>query len=308
MMKRTRGNTFRDLQIFAAIAEFGNYTDAAAKLGIDATSVRRRISALEAKLNHLLVIKEGRSIRITPEGIELYQEFIQQERAFKEMLTEFQSTKQVKKDSLIDIVIPNGIIEYILAAKLPQYLQNNLDVRLNLTCDNLNTNILAEKYDFVILRTIPSQNQLVIKKLYNPKFYLYCTPEYKKCYGIPQTIDELSSHMFIHRTYANIKEQKYFYASNGFETITFVNNSRFGTSSSTTDKNIVMGNHAIVSGTDALYETELKQGKIIKIFPEYYFSDDSNGFYLIYDKNRPPNRIVQNLIDFIIEVFNVDHS
>lgn len=106
MMKRTRGNTFRDLQIFAAIAEFGNYTDAAAKLGIDATSVRRRISALEAKLNHLLVIKEGRNIRITPEGIELYQEFIQQERSFKEMLTEFQSTKQVKKDSLIDIAVP----------------------------------------------------------------------------------------------------------------------------------------------------------------------------------------------------------
>ena len=39
-----------------------------------------------------------------------------------------------------------------------------------------------------------------------------------------------------------------------------------------------MGNHAIVSGTDALYEMELKLGTIIKIFPEYYFSDDSNGF------------------------------
>jgi DNA-binding transcriptional LysR family regulator len=307
-MKRTRGNTFRDLQIFAAIAEFGNYTDAAIKLGIDATSVRRRISALEEKLNHLLVIKEGKSIRITPEGILLYQEFIQQERLFKEMLAEFQSTKQVENNNTIDIIIPNGIIEYILAAKLPQYLQNNLDVRLNLTCDNLNTNILAEKYDFVILRTIPSQNQLVIKKLYNPKFYLYCTPEYIQRYGIPQTIDELSSHMLIHRTYANIEEQKYFYASNGVETMTFVNNSRFGTSSSTTDKNIVMGNHAIVSGTDALYEMELKRGTIIKIFPEYYFSDDSNGFYLIYDKNRPPNKTVQNLIDFIIAIFDENNN
>lgn len=302
-MIRTKGNIFRDLQIFAAIAEFGNYSDAAFKLGIDPTSVRRRISALEEKLNHLLVIKEGRKIRITPEGTLLYQEFIRQERSFREMLNDFIATKQVTGNSSIDIIIPNGIIEYILAAQLPQYLQNNPDVTLNLTCDNLSVSVIAEKYDFVILRTIPRQNHLVVKKLYDPKFYLYCTPEYKRLYGLPETIEGLSSHMLIYRTYAGIRKQKYFYASNGIETITFVNNSRFGTSSSTTDKNIVMGNHAIVSGTDILYKTELEQGTIIKIFPEYYFYDESNGFYLIYDKNRPPNKVVQDLINFIIQVF-----
>lgn len=302
-MIRTKGNIFRDLQIFAAIAEFGNYSDAAVKLGIDATSVRRRISALEEKLNHLLVIKEGRKIRITSEGVLLYQEFIRQERSFREMLAEFTATKPVTGNSSIDIIIPNGIIEYILAAKLPQYLQDNPEIILNLTCDNLSVSVIAEKYDFVILRTIPKQNQLVVKKIYDPKFYLYCTPEYKRLYGLPETIEGLSAHMLIYRTYAGIKKQKYFYASNGIETVTFVNTSRFGTSSSTTDKNIVMGNHVIVSGTDTLYKTELEQGTIIKIFPEYYFYDESNGFYLIYDKNRPPNGVVQNLIDFIVQVF-----
>lgn len=302
-MKSLKGNIFRDLQIFAAVAEFQNYSDAAAKLGIDISSVGRRIKSLEERLKHLLLVKDGRNIRITAEGMSLYQEFIQQEQAFCKMLAEFQDSKPIKHNCSINIVIPNGIIEYILSAKLPLYIRNNPEIKLNLICDNLNTNIIAEKYDFVILRNIPSQNQLVIKKLYELKFYLYCTPEYKRHYGLPQSLNELSSHLLIHRLYPNRSSSKYFYATNGTETYTLVNNSRLGTSSSTTDKNIVLSNHAIVSGTDILYKTELEQGTIIKVFPEYCFIDDFKAFYLIYDENRPPGIAVQNLIDFIVKAF-----
>ena len=56
-------------------------------------------------------------------------------------------------------------------------------------------------------------------------------------------------------------------------------------------KIFIMGNHAIVSGTDALYETELKQGKIIKNFSGILFSDDlTMVLFNLMIKNRPPNR------------------
>lgn len=304
MKKSIRSNTFRDLQILSAVAEFKNYSDAASKLGINASSVSRRIKALEERFKHPLVIKGVRNMRITPEGESLYQTFIQQENAFHEMLSKFQASKKpAKLHSVINIGIPNGVIEYILSLKLPQYLRDNPGVKLNLACHNLNINVVPEKYDFLILRDIPAQSQLIIKKLYEPKFYLYCTPEYKMRYGVPEIPDELSSHMIVHRTRPNSTEYKCFYASNGEETVTLMNSSCFGTNSSTADRNIIMGHDAIVSGTDALYKNELKQGLVIKVLPKYHFFNDFKAFYLIYNKNHLLDPAVQQLMDFVFDVF-----
>lgn len=303
-MKNIKGNMFRDLQIFRAVVEFKNYTDAALKLGIDNSSVSRRVKALEAKLNHLLVIKNGRDLRITAEGMTLYNEFIEQERAFSKMLVDFQEIRPITHTTLISIAIPNGLIEYILSPKLSKFTRDNPDIKLNLVCHNLNINVIEEKFDFVITRDIPKQDHIAIQKIYAPKFYLYCTSEYVKQYGTPMSLIELSEHMIIRRSYPNGDEPLCFYASDGVETLSLVNNSRFSTSSSTTDKNIVMGHDAIVSGTDALYKDELASGQIVKVLPQYHFVDEFKAFYLVYDENRIPNKMVQKLIDFIIEVFN----
>ena len=94
----------------------------------------------------------------------------------------------------IDIAIPSGIIEYILARKIPQYLKQNPKININLISQTREMNLVAEKYDFAILRHIPQQKCLKNKKIYEIKIQLYCTKEYKDHYGVPEKLNNLDNH------------------------------------------------------------------------------------------------------------------
>jgi DNA-binding transcriptional LysR family regulator len=59
---------WRDLQNFLAVAEAGNAAEAAEHLGVDVTTVRRRVAILQGSLGLRLFIKVGRSLQLTPEG------------------------------------------------------------------------------------------------------------------------------------------------------------------------------------------------------------------------------------------------
>lgn len=60
-----------DLPIFLAVARAGSFTAAAAALGVNQSTVSRRVSALERDLSARLFLREGDSRRLTPAGEEL---------------------------------------------------------------------------------------------------------------------------------------------------------------------------------------------------------------------------------------------
>lgn len=60
--------SFAQLEAFTAVAEHGSLMKAASKLGKDRTTLRDLIDFLEDGLGYALFLREGRSLRLTPEG------------------------------------------------------------------------------------------------------------------------------------------------------------------------------------------------------------------------------------------------
>lgn len=63
--------SFAQLEAFTAVAEHGSLMKAASKLGKDRTTLRDLIDFLEDGLGYALFLREGRSLRLTPEGEQL---------------------------------------------------------------------------------------------------------------------------------------------------------------------------------------------------------------------------------------------
>ncbi|WP_379932946.1 LysR family transcriptional regulator [Enterobacter sichuanensis] len=63
--------SFAQLEAFTAVAEHGSLMKAAIKLGKDRTTLRDLIDFLEDGLGYALFLREGRSVRLTPEGEQL---------------------------------------------------------------------------------------------------------------------------------------------------------------------------------------------------------------------------------------------
>lgn len=57
-----------DVEVFAAIAESGNLSGAARRLGLSPMAISRRLVALERELEVRLVHRTTRSVSLTPEG------------------------------------------------------------------------------------------------------------------------------------------------------------------------------------------------------------------------------------------------
>ena len=57
------------LKAFAAVAETGNYTKAGSALNVSHAAVNQQVKTLEERLGVPLVVREGRGIRLTAEGM-----------------------------------------------------------------------------------------------------------------------------------------------------------------------------------------------------------------------------------------------
>lgn len=78
--------SFAQLEAFTAVAEHGSLMKAAIKLGKDRTTLRDLIDFLEDGLGYALFLREGRSVRLTPEGEQLQRQahlLMRQVKAFE---------------------------------------------------------------------------------------------------------------------------------------------------------------------------------------------------------------------------------
>ena len=78
--------SFAQLEAFTAVAEHGSLMKSASKLGKDRTTLRDLIDFLEDGLGYALFLREGRSLRLTPEGEQLQRQahlLMRQVKAFE---------------------------------------------------------------------------------------------------------------------------------------------------------------------------------------------------------------------------------
>lgn len=141
-----RGTEFGELSSFMAVAEQRNFTRAAKQLGISPATLSQSIRTLEERLGVRLLNRTTRSVAPTEAGEKLLlrlRPVIDDYEAAIDSLNEFRD----KPAGLLRLTVAPPAARSVLAPVLAKFLAQYPDIRLEISVDSANIDIVAEQFD-----------------------------------------------------------------------------------------------------------------------------------------------------------------
>lgn len=278
---------------FVAVAEAGNFTQAAKKLLISTAQVSRQVSELEQRLNTKLFYRTTRKVTLTEEGQLFYQQcrsILEGLEVAERSLTNLQSIPQGKIKISAPVTYGERHIIPLINQFLIQYPQIEIEVQLS----NQRINLIDEGYDLAIRLGQLDDSSLIAKRISTRQHYLCAAPSYLEQHGQPESISDLKQHNCL-------------LGSADFWL--------FGDKRGSDKKLRVSGSLRCNSGL-GLVDAALKGIGIVQL-PEYYvskhiaqgelvvllndFQREQEGIWALYPQNKFLANKVRLLIDFLKE-------
>lgn len=190
-------NNLNDITVFLEIAREGNFTRAAAKLGVSPSALSHTLRQLEKRMGFRLLTRTTRSVTPTEAGeriITLFGPMIEQ------MEQELVALSDMRK-------VPGGHIrisadEYathsIIVPKLNLFLPKHPDISVEISVDYGLTDIVAEKFDAGIRLGGTLANDMIAQPIGpEERSIVVATPGYLTIHGMPAVPQDLTTHRCI---------------------------------------------------------------------------------------------------------------
>lgn len=182
-----------DFAFFRLLARSASLTDAARSLSMTPSAVSRRLGAIETRLGVQLVLRNTRSMRLTPEG-ERYLEAAEAILAETERLEADIASRPLGR---LRICASFGFGRTHIAPVVADFAKANPDVRVDLTLTDRPVSIIEEGFDVGIHLGVPHDSRLRARKLLANDRILCASPAYLETHGRPLLPSDLARHRLI---------------------------------------------------------------------------------------------------------------
>jgi DNA-binding transcriptional LysR family regulator len=184
------------LKVFHAAAEAGSFTHAGERLGLSQSAVSRQVSSLEADLAVSLFHRHARGLILTEQGEMLYRtahEVFMKLEAARTKLTD----SRERPNGELKVSTTPGIGVNWLTPRLGEFLDLYPDIQVTLITTDEELDLAMREADVAIRLRLPTQPDLIQRKLFSVRFHAYASPEYLKRFGTPRTHEELDGHRIV---------------------------------------------------------------------------------------------------------------
>jgi DNA-binding transcriptional LysR family regulator len=184
------------LKVFHAAADAGSFTHAGEQLGLSQSAVSRQVSALEQELSVSLFHRHARGLILTEQGELLY-------RTAHEVFLKLESVRTKLTDSRerphgeLKVTTAQGIGNHWLTPRLGEFMDLFPDIRVTLITTDEELDLAMREADVAIRLRLPTQPDLIQRKLFSVHFHAYASPEYLKRFGTPQKFEQLDEHRIV---------------------------------------------------------------------------------------------------------------
>ncbi|MGH6781060.1 MAG: LysR family transcriptional regulator [Sphingomonadaceae bacterium] len=185
-----------DLRIFLAVARARKVAPAARSLGIDATTIGRRLTRLAAGLGAPLFETVGGERQLTSRGEALFAHAETIESAALAALGEVTGDAR-SLSGQVRLSVAEGFASWVLAPALPAFHRANPDIRLDLVTASGFLNPSKREADMAVMLARPRTGRLVAVKLGDYRLGLYAARAYLADHPAPGSVDELQRHSLI---------------------------------------------------------------------------------------------------------------
>jgi DNA-binding transcriptional LysR family regulator len=185
-----------DAQTFLAIARNGSFARAGRVLGVNATTVGRRLATLESTLESKLFFRTSTGLSLSTVGRTLLPHT---ERIEAELLAaerELQGA-DAKTAGSVRLTASDGVINYIILSQLSALRLRHPELTLELRSDVHNLDLSRREADVALRLSRPTESFLVARRIGTVNFALFGCVRYLANRGTPRQIKELRGHDFV---------------------------------------------------------------------------------------------------------------
>ena len=184
------------IRTFQVVAQTGSLSAAARALQLTQPTVGRHIDLLEASLKLSLFVRSRDGMALTAKGGDLVAEATEMEIAANGF--ERHAAGLDKEMAGVVRISANEIIGVMILPRiLPEFMQANPGIEVELIISNSAANLLQRDADVAIRMFRPTQNDLLARKVADLPLGFFGLRDYLSANGVPQTLGDLRSHRFI---------------------------------------------------------------------------------------------------------------
>jgi DNA-binding transcriptional LysR family regulator len=185
-----------DLQVFLAAVRTGSHIKAGRALGVDPTTVGRRLAALERELGAKLFDRTPHRLVPTAAGLAVVPRAERVEAELLAVQREAGGADQ-RVDGPIRITGGDGLLDTIVAPALVALRRRHPGLAIELRADTRTLDLSRREADVALRLSRPSQPSLVARRLGSLGFGVYASRGYLDHHPTPRTLADTADHAWI---------------------------------------------------------------------------------------------------------------
>lgn len=186
-------NRWEGLDEFVAVAECGQFSAAAERLGLSTSQVSRQVARLEDRLQSRLFYRSTRRVALTEAGQTFLQHCQRLQDAREEALRAV-SDLSAEPKGLLRMTCAVAYGERFIVPLVTEFMTRHRQLKVDIVLSNRTLDIVHEGLDLAVRLGRLQDSQLVATRLAPRQLYLCAAPAYLQRYGQPHSLSELSQH------------------------------------------------------------------------------------------------------------------
>ncbi|MGY4534247.1 DNA-binding transcriptional LysR family regulator [Pseudomonas sp. TE3786] len=181
------------LDEFVAVAECGQFTAAAQRLGLSSSQVSRQIARLEENLQTRLFYRSTRRVALTEAGQTFLQHCQRLQDGREEALRAVGDLGSEPK-GLLRMTCAVAYGERFIVPLVTQFMSRHPLLKVDIELSNRTLDLVQDGIDLAIRLGRLQDSRLVATRLAPRRMYVCAAPGYMQRYGQPHSLSELSQH------------------------------------------------------------------------------------------------------------------
>tara|TARA_R110000782_G_scaffold167129_6_gene259223 strand:+ start:27105 stop:28019 length:915 start_codon:yes stop_codon:yes gene_type:complete len=185
-----------DLRIFLAVARSRKIAPAARALGVDATTIGRRLTRLAHSLEADLFEGSGNERRLTAHGLALLRHAEDAESAALAAVEEVTGEQRALAGQ-VRLSVAEGFATWVLAPRLAEFHARHPHIGLDVITASGFLNPSRREADMAVMLARPQRGRLIVRRLGDYALHIYGSRTYLARNPAPTTVSELREHELV---------------------------------------------------------------------------------------------------------------
>ena len=185
-----------DLRVFLAVARARKIAPAARALGVDGTTIARRLARLAATLDVELFEGAGGDRRLTAHGQALMRHAESAESAALAAVEDVTGERRSLAGQ-VRLSVAEGFGTWVLAPRVAEFNRHHPRIGLDIVTASGFLNPSKREADMAVMLARPQRGRLTVRKLGDYRLHLYASRDYLARHDTPVSRADLARHMLV---------------------------------------------------------------------------------------------------------------